>query len=65
MEYHHIWKVKKFMPEYFNKPCQLIPLKNGKKAHKGKVIVQFEDGKRVRTSINYIRKRKDENGYTL
>ena len=56
MEY--IWKVKKFMPEYFGKPCQLIPLKNGKKAHKGKVLVQFEDGKQVRTSINYIRKRK-------
>ena len=56
MEYY--WRVRKFMPEYFGKLCRLIPLRNGKKAHKGKVVVQFEDGKTVATSINFVRRKK-------
>ena len=53
----YIWRIRKFMPEYFGKPCNLVLLRNGKKAHGGKCVVEFEDGKTVVTSINFVRKK--------
>ena len=56
---NYIWRIRKFMPEYFGGSCHLVPLGNGKKSHKGKCVVEFEDGWTVVTSINFIRRKKD------
>jgi hypothetical protein len=55
----YVWRIRKFLPDRYGQPCKLVTLRNGKKAYKGKVIVEFADGNLYRTSINFIRKRKE------
>ena len=53
MEYPYYWRVKTRLPERKGQPCQVLI-----RARMNSCLVEFEDGYRVVTSRNYIRKRK-------
>lgn len=54
MRFPYYWRVKTRLPERFGQPCRISVF--GKKNSR---LVEFEDGFKVVTSGNYIRKRKE------
>ncbi|HYM25516.1 MAG TPA: hypothetical protein VEU08_19995 [Vicinamibacterales bacterium] len=53
MKFPYVWRVRAKLPDRFGQACALL-VKGGMNS----VLVEFEDGYRVVTSLNYIRKRK-------
>jgi hypothetical protein len=47
----YIWRVRSRLPERFGQPCRVIV-----RGRMNSALVEFEDGYRVVTSRNYIRK---------
>lgn len=47
----HYWRIKKFLPERYGQPCRVV--KYGPRRH---VLIEFEDGQRVRTMLTNVRR---------
>jgi hypothetical protein len=50
-EYLYIWRVKARLPERFGKRCRVLA-----RGKMNSALVEFEDGFRVVTSRNYLRR---------
>ena len=51
MKYEYFWRIEKWLPERRNQACRILAVGRGFKC-----LVEFEDGYRVVTSGNFIRK---------
>lgn len=49
----HYWRIKKLLPDRYMQPCKVI--RYGRNRH---VLIEFNDGQRVRTMLTNIRKIK-------
>ena len=47
----HYWRVRRRLPERFGRPCRVLA-----RGSNNTILVQFEDGYRVATSRNYVRR---------
>jgi hypothetical protein len=47
----HYWRVRTRLPDRFGKPCRVVV-----RGRLNSVLVEFDDGYRVVTSRNYVRK---------
>ena len=47
----HYWRVRTRLPERFGQPCRVLA-----RGSKNTILVEFEDGYRVATSRNYVRR---------
>ncbi len=54
-DFPYYWRVKTRLPERKNKPCRVIV-----RGKMNSALIEFEDGYRVITSRNYIRKRGED-----
>lgn len=52
-EFPYYWRVRKYHPERFGQACRILVV-----GSKLSVMLEFEDGFRTISSLNYIRKRK-------
>lgn len=52
--YPYYWRVWNKLPERKGQPCRVLV-----RGRKNTILVEFEDGYRVVTSRNFVRKRKD------
>lgn len=51
-EYPYVWRVRTRLPERFGQRCAMVV----KARRMNSVLLEFEDGYRVITSLNYIRR---------
>lgn len=51
----HYWRIRSKLPERFKTPCRVLA-----RGKMNSVLVQFEDGLKVLTSRNFIRRKDGE-----
>ncbi len=51
--YPYIWRVRTRLPDRFGQPCRVLA-----RGRLNTYLVEFEDGFKVTTSRNYLRRRK-------
>jgi len=58
-DYPYIWRVHTRLPERFGQACRVLI-----RSKMNSCLVEFEDGYKVITSRNYIRKKKEHKSTT-
>lgn len=51
MTWSHYWRVRSRLPEHFGQRCKVLA-----RGSMNTILVEFEDGTRVATSRNYVRR---------
>ena len=51
MTWSHYWRVRTRLPERFGQPCRVLA-----RGSLNTILIEFEDGSRVATSRNYVRR---------